>query len=238
MRSAPRSSVLPFALAPAALLALALASVPVSASASEGSVPPEVTAYVTGDALVERLDDIYGVNAAGEGIDFDDTTTPGPISRVFLWTDARLAGDTSGEPTRMANEWAVPMTVAGAPVGVAIIWINPDTEDVELAEFQPGAEAATALAAVPGNARLVEDAGSAAWFALADGTLTPLVAGTSGVTEPVPVDDYRVVAPTESPSQEVSDAGLGLAIAAVVVLFLVILLALFLLPRLRRAPTQ
>ena len=94
MRSAPRSSAYPFAL----LLAAALVAAPAAASASAGSVPPEITAYVTGGGLVERLDDVYGDNGAGEGIDFDDTTTPGPISRVFRWTDARLAGDTDGKP--------------------------------------------------------------------------------------------------------------------------------------------
>jgi hypothetical protein len=229
MRSAPRSSALPLALVLTALLVAA----PSAASASAGSVPPEVTAYVTGGGLVERLDDIYGENAAGDGIAFDDTTTPGPISRVFLWTEERLAGDTAGKPTRMANEWAVPVTVAEEPVGVAIVWINLDTEDPELAEFLPGAAAATALAAVPDAAQLVRDEGSAAWFALADDTLTALVAGTSGVADPVPVDDYAVVAPTPEPEPDTSDAGVGLAITAAVVLFLVILAALFLLPRVR-----
>lgn len=229
MRSAPRSF-------PVLLLALvAVFAAPAAASASEGSVPPEVTAYVTGGGMLDRLDAVYGENADGDGIDFDDTTTPGPISRVFRWTDARLAGDTEGNPTRMANEWAVPVTVAETPVGVAIVWINLDTELPELAEFDADAEAATALAAVPDGARLVRDLGSRAWFALADDTLTPLVAGTSGVTAPVPVGDYEVVAPTPEPEPAVSDAGFGIAITAAVVLFLLILAVLFLLPRLRRS---
>lgn len=234
MRSAPRSF---------AALLLALATVfaaPVTASASEGSVPPEVTAYVTGGGLRDRLDAVYGKNAAGDGIDFDDTTTPGPISRVFRWTDARLSGDTEGNATRMANEWAVPVSVGEQPVGVAIVWINLDTELPELAEFDADADAATALAAVPDAARLVRDLGSHAWFALADDTLAPLVAGSSGVTAPVPVADYLPVAPTPAPEPGASDAGFGIAITAAVVLFLVILAALFLLPRVRawRTPTE
>ncbi len=229
MRSAPRS----FAALPIALAAVLAA--PLAASASEGSVPPEVTAYVTGGGLVERLDAVYGLDADGEGIEFDDTTAPGPISRVYRWTDDRLAGDTEATATRMANEWAVPVTVAEEPVGVAIIWINLDTERPELAEFEPDPAAAVALAEVPAAARLVRDLGSSAWLALADDTLTPLVAGTSGLTAPVPLADYEVVAPQPEPEPEVTDAGLGIAVAAAVALFLVILVALYVLPRVRRS---
>ncbi|MFT4284183.1 MAG: hypothetical protein QM598_05050, partial [Protaetiibacter sp.] len=93
---------------------------------------------------------------------------------------------------------------------------------------------------VPDAARLVRDLGSRAWFALADGTLTPLVAGASGLTAPVPVADYLPVAPTPEPVPATSDAGFGIAITAAVLLFLVILAALFLLPRARawRTPTD
>lgn len=234
MRSAPRSSAYPLAL----LLAVALVAAPAAASAapqSAGSVPPEITAYVTGGGLLERLDDVYGDNGAGEGVDFDETTTPGPISRVFLWTDARLAGDTDGKPTRMANEWAVPVTIAEEPVGVAIVWINLDTEQPELSEFQADPAAAAALAAVPDAAQLVRDTGSSAWFALADDTATPLVSGSSGVTEPTPVDELMLTAPTTAPEAAPSDAGFGVALTAAIVLFLVILAALFLLPRVRRS---
>ena len=229
MRSAPRSSrarppARPHARLPALLLAAALAAAPVlvassAASASVGSVPPEVRAYVTGGGLVERLDDIYGENASGEGIDFDETTTPGPISRVFLWTDERLAGDVEGKPARMANEWAVPVSVAEQPVGVAVVWINLDTEQPELAEFTSDADAASALAQVPDDAQLVRDAATGAWFALAEEVATPLVAGSSGVTEPTPVDELELVAPTPEPEGEIADPGFGLAIAVAAVLF-------------------
>ncbi len=221
MRSAPRSSR---ALLPALLLASAFAIMPVlasptGASASVGSVPPEVRAYVTGGGLVDRLDDIYGENASGEGIDFDDTTTPGPISRVFLWTDARLAGDVEGKPARMANEWAVPVAVAEQPVGVAIVWINLDTEQPELAEFTTDADAASALAEVPDDAQLVRDAATGAWFALADEVATPLVAGSSGVSGPTAVDELELVVPTPEPEASTGDPGFGLAIAVAAVLF-------------------
>ena len=241
MRSAPRSSRAPSrvlsstpsrAALPAVLLAAAFALAPAlpapallapsSAAASVGSVPPEVRAYVTGGGLVDRLDDIYGENADGEGIDFDETTTPGPISRVFLWTDARLAGDTEGKPARMANEWAVPVAVAEQPVGVAIVWINLETEQPELAEFTPDAEAATALGEVPDDAQLVRDVTTGAWFALAEELATPLVSGTSGVTEATPVDELELVLPPPDPEPSGDDPGFGLAIAVTAVLFTVI----------------
>jgi hypothetical protein len=220
MRSAPRSSA---ALTPALLLAVAFALAPAAtASASVGSVPPEVRAYVTGGGLVERLDAVYGENAAGEGIAFDDTTAPGPISRVFRWTDERLAGDTAGKPARMANEWAVPVSIDEQPVGVAIVWINLETEQPELAEFAADADAAAALAEVPDAAQLVRDVGSSAWFALADGTATPLAAGTSGVTGPTPVDELELVPPTPEPAPSTEDPGFGIAIAVAALLFAVV----------------
>lgn len=223
MRSAPRTL--------AALLAAALTlSAPAAASASEGSVPPEVRAYVTGGGLLDRLDDVYGDNGAGSGIAFDETTTPGAISRVFHFTDERIAGDLDGKATRMVNEWAVPVVVAEKPVGVAILWINTDTELPELAEFQIDADAALALAAVPEAARLVRDLGSDAWFALADEILTPLVPGTSGVTEPTVLDEVALVAAPSAPDAVAGDAteGLGVAIAVALVLLAVVTAALLL----------
>lgn len=221
-------------------MALALASVviavPAAAVASEGSVPPEVRAYVTGGGLVERLEEVYGENADGEGIAFDETTTPGPISRVFHFTDERLAGDTEGKPTQMVNEWAVPVSLGEEPVGVAIIWINTETELPELAEFDEDADAAVALATVPDAAQLVRDAQEAAWFALADEVLTPLVSGTSGITEPTPIDE--AVLPTRAPdvpdAGDDPNAGIGIAVVAAVLLLGVVIAALLLPGRRRR----
>lgn len=198
MRLAP-ALLLAAALATAALLGAGVAAE--SASASVGPVPPAVRAYVTGGGLVDRL---------GEDEELADLT-PGPISRVFRWTDARTAGEVDGKPVRMANEWAVPVTVAERPVGVAIVWLDLDSGQPELVELVPDAEAAAALAAVPDDAELVRDVGSGAWFALADDTATPLAAGDSGVTAPTPVDELELVAPPGDPGAApgVADAGPG-----------------------------
>ncbi|AYF98171.1 hypothetical protein [Protaetiibacter intestinalis] len=228
MRSAAR------ALAASALAAVLVVVPALGARASAGSVPPEVRAYVTGGGLVDRLEDIYGENAQGAGIAFDETTTPGPISRVFHWTDERIAGDTDGKPTRMVNEWAVPVSLGEEPVGVAIVWINTDTELPELAEFDERADAALALQTVPDAAQLVRDMVSSAWFALEDGTVTPLVAGTSGVTGPTPVDELVIATPAPDPETP-GDPGTGLGVAiAVVVLLLGVVVAALLLPGRRR----
>ncbi len=223
MRSAPRTLVTLLAL-------LVLVSAPASAWASDGSVPPEVRAYVTGGGLADELDDVYGDNGAGAGIPFGETTTAGPISRVFHFTEERIVGDLAGKPTRMVNEWAVPVSVAEEPVGVAIVWINTDTELPELAEFRADAEEALALAEVPDAARLVRDVASGAWFALEGELLIPLVTGASGVVEPVPVDEVELIDPAAQPlaSESADGAGFLLALGVVLVLLAVVIVALFL----------
>ncbi|QEO08749.1 hypothetical protein [Protaetiibacter larvae] len=235
MRSAARAFV-PLALAALTMLAAA------PAAASVGSVPADVREYVTQGGLAASLDDVYGTAADGSGIPFDETTTPGPISRIFTWTDARLAGELEGDPTRMLNEWAVPVSLGEEPVGVAIVWINPEGDAPELAEFTADAAAAAALAAVPDDARLVHDRAAEAWFAVVAEVATPLVTGRSGVTAPTEVARLALVAPEAVPEAAAADpnAGLGFAIATVVVLLAIIVVALALLPRVRAArhPTE
>ncbi|HWH97711.1 MAG TPA: hypothetical protein VNS80_05030, partial [Pseudolysinimonas sp.] len=78
------------------VLAVSLAAVlvlaPGAPASAEGSVPSEVAAYVADGSLVAQLNDVYGVNADGEGIDFDETTKPGVIERVHVWSDELRAG--------------------------------------------------------------------------------------------------------------------------------------------------
>jgi len=217
---------------------LALGSA-VAASASLGSVPAEVTAYVTSGAMVARLNDVYGPNASGTaGIRFDDTTMAGPISRVYEWTADRLANRPTDHPVQLTNNWVVPITIGGASVGLATIWINPQTVAAELAEFTPSAALGTALAAVPATAALVRDRATGAWLALADGTVTPLIAGKSGLTGPVPVDSLKLASASPAPIVTTEpNTGLALAIGIVGVIVIVVVVAL-LLPRRRRVKTS
>jgi hypothetical protein len=207
-----------------------------AASASLGSVPAEVTAYVSSGAMVARLNDVYGPNASGTaGITFDDTTKAGPISRVYEWTADRLANHATDHPVQLTNNWVVPITIGGASVGLATIWINPQTVDAELASFDPSAALGTALTTVPATAALVRDPATGAWLALADGKVTPLVAGKSGLTKPVPVSALKLSPTTAAPIATTEpNTGLALAIGIVGLIVIIIIVAL-LLPRGRRA---
>lgn len=217
-------------------VAVLLALAPATLARAEGSVPSEVRAYVTDGSLVQQLNDVYGPDANGDGIDFDDTTTTGTIERVHAWSDALRAGEETDHPVDLLNEWIVPISIAEAPVGVATVWINPDTVAAELASFVADADLATALSAVPDGASLVHDGESAAWLALADdGILTPLVPGSTGLSTPVPIDDVAIL-PAASPGPSGSGdpgTGVGLAIAVVLLLLAVIVVALIV-PSVRR----
>lgn len=215
----------------AALLVLA----PSAVAHAEGSVPAEVAAYVADGSLVTQLNDVYGVNAAGDGIDFDDTTKPGVIERVHVWSDEQREGEETDHPLDLLNEWIVPITIADAPVGLATIWINPTTVRPELALFQADADLATALSAVADGSSLVHDVESAAWLALAaDGTLTPLVPGTTGLSTPVPLDDVALLPASGGSAPGGGDPGTGVGFAIAVVLFLLaVIVVALVLPGLR-----
>jgi hypothetical protein len=223
-------SVLAASLA-ASLVLLPVAAFAATGSDAEGSVPSEVAAYVTSGSLVAQLNDVYGVNAEGDGIDFDETTKPGVIERVHVWSAELRAGEETEHPLDLVNEWVVPIAIAEEPVGLATIWINPATAAPELASFVADADLATALSAVANGSSLVHDVESAAWLALAaDGTLTPLVPGTTGLSTPVPLDDVALLPPTAGGVQAGGDpgTGVGLAIAVLLVLLAVIVVALVL----------
>lgn len=220
------------AIALTALLVLA----PVAASAktgtaAEGSVPSEVARYVADGSLVAQLNDVYGVNAEGDGLAFDETTKSGVVERVHVWSDAIRAGEDTDHPLDLVNEWVVPITIADAPVGLATIWINPATSRPELASFEADPDLATALAAVADGSSLVRDAESSAWLALApDGTLTPLVAGSTGLSTPVPIDDVALLPADGGPPAAGGDpgTGIGFALAVLLLLIAVIVVALVL----------
>ena len=215
--------------------ALGLAVLPAgAASASLGSVPAEVSAYVASGAMVTRLNDVYGPNASGTaGIKFDDTTKPGPISRVYEWTADRLANRATTHPVQLTNNWVLPITIAGKSVGLATIWINPQSVEPELAEFSPSAALGTAMTTVPATAALVRDPTTGAWLALADGKVTPLVAGKSGLTGPVPVGSLKL-APSAAAPVATTEPNTGLALAiGIVALIVIIIVVALLLPRRR-----
>jgi len=219
------------------LLAAALAPAGVAlAATAEGSVPSEVRAFAADGSLVAQLADVYGPGPSGEGIDFDDTTKPGTIERVHAWSEALRNGEDTERYVELLNEWVVPISIGDEPVGLATIWINPASVAPELASFVRDADLAVALSEVPDGASLVHDPQSSAWLALAeDGTLTPLVPGTTGLSTPVPIEDVAIL-PADSGTPAASgdpNTGVGLAIAVLAVLFAIIVVALVV-PSIRR----
>ncbi|MEO8528901.1 MAG: hypothetical protein ABI435_07465, partial [Pseudolysinimonas sp.] len=226
MPSHRRAIVVPLA----ALLACASAVLaPALIANADGSVPSEVASYVADGTLVSQLNDVYGPDAAGHGVDFDDTTKVGAISRVHVWSAAQIGGQHTDHPIDLLNEWVVPITIADAPVGLATVWINPTTVRPELASFDADPDLATALAAVPEGASVVRDDASRAWLALgADGIVTTLVAGSTGLSTPVPLDEIALL-PADGGLDTPTDdgrSGVAFAVAVVVLLLLVIVVAL------------
>lgn len=223
-------------------LALTLALLPVGAAVAapgEGSVPSEVRAYVADGSLVAQLNDVYGPGAGGTGVDFDDTTEAGVIERVHVFSEALRAGEETDRPLDLRNEWVVPISVGEEPVGLATIWINPASVRPDLASFVADPDLATALGEVPDGASLVHDAVSAAWLALApDGTLTPLVPGTTGLSTPVPLDDIALLPAEPDAPATTGDPGTGVGFAiAVILLLLAIIVVALVVPTLRARRT-
>jgi hypothetical protein len=163
-----------------------------SAAASQGSVPAVVSAYASDPAgLLARLKDLFGPGTGGTGIPFDNTAKVGQINRAHGFTTSFASGAASVNPIRLTNEWTAPVTVADSPVGLATIWINPKTNDPELADFLADPGAARALSEVPAAAYLIHDAPRKAWLALQTDVLTALVPGSTGLTGPTTAADYR-----------------------------------------------
>ena len=203
-------------------------------AADQPKIPEQVAAYFE-DGLIPRLIDLYGsVDGTNTGIDFDATTTVGPISRVLEWTLDFLAGKQTDSPTQLTNNWVASVSVRDDLIGLATVWINPSSDEPELATFDPP-QLARALAAAPAQSLLVNDHAHSAWFAIDADALTPLVAGISGVTAQTTPDAYqRSIATVTSPAVP-DGAPSGLAVAAIVLGVVILALAVFiLLPDSRR----
>jgi hypothetical protein len=195
-----------------------------AASAAQGSVPAEVTSYTTDpDGLVFQLNDLFGVGASGEGVDFDDTTTAGPLSRVFVWTDDFLAGKTTDQPVRRLNEWVTPISVRKSTIGFAVIAINDSTAKPELANFSTDSAVAAEFEVLPTDAYLVMDEPRAAWFSLLGKTLTPIDPGSTGLTGSTKLSEYQKVVIHTSPAGAKADTPDGGLIAGGVALVIILL---------------
>lgn len=203
-------------------------------AAEQPKVPRQVADYFA-DGLIPRLIDLYGAgDGVASGIDFDATTTVGAISRVLAWTPDFLAGEKSDDATVLTNDWVAPVSLRGAVIGLATVWINPATELPELATFDPP-ELARALAAAPPASLLVHDPDREAWFAIDGDVLTPLVPGTSGATAETTPNAYQKTLSAPEPTE--TEGPPGVAIAALVLGVAILGLAIFVLLPVRKSST-
>ena len=222
----------------AAVVLLAAAAVFASASAAvaldEPRVPENVGQYFA-TGLMPRLVDLFGAKAGAEVV-FDTTAKVGAIHRVLSWTSVYLSGAKTDAPTQITNAWVAPISAAdGTVAGVATVWINPASDQPELADFSSGSALATALAMAPTGTLLIRDDSHSAWFATDGTTLMPLVTGSSGVVAVTTPDAYQRQFILASPASVESAPNRGLLIAVLVLVVVVVVLAVFvLLPDRRR----
>ena len=219
--------MLPFLLLP--MLILTGVATPATAAVA-ATVPGEVAAYIAND-LVDDLNEFYGPGTDGNGRLFTNTTTTAPGSRVFEFTDDFLHRVVTDPPVRRLNEWVSVISIDKAPVGFAVVVVNPATTLPQLESFTESADFGEVVLSMPETASLVRDNGRSAWFSLDAEELTPIVAGTSGVTEPISVDDYRVLVADQLAARGDAepDAGNpegGLLVAGILLLLIVVLVAL------------
>jgi hypothetical protein len=218
-----------------AVLAVAMAGLgahPALAS-DEPRVPEDVAAYFA-TGLVPRLADLYGAGT------YDATTKVGAVRRVLAFTTAFRSGadvtatDTA-TPTELTNNWIAPVSTKGDVVlGLATVWINPGSDQAELANFAPGTATVAALAAAPAATLLVRDDQTAAWFASDGTTITPLVPGRSGVTSALPTAEFRTKLLADAPAPAAGQPNQGLLVAGIVLGIVVVLLVVFVLLPVRR----
>ena len=215
-----------------AVVVLAMAAVFASGLAAnaldEPRVPENVGQYFAG-GLVPRLVELFGAKAGAEVV-FDSAAKVGGIHRVLSWTTRFLSGAKTDEPTRLTNNWVAPVTAAdGTIAGVATVWINPASDQPELADFSSGPALATALATAPAGTLIIRDDSRSAWFATDGSTLTPLVSGSSGVSAATTPADYQRQFSLVAPATAEPAANRGLLIAVLVLGIVVVLLAVFVL---------
>lgn len=222
----------------ALIAAVALIAAP-QASATQGSVPPEIVEYTTDpDGLLFRLNDVYGVGGNGQGIDFDETTKAGPLYRVFVWTDEFVAGEQTETPVRRLNEWITTISINEKPVGIATIWINDSSLLPELASFERGVALSGIFVDLPQEATLIRDDERGAWLTLIDTTVNPIEPGTSGLSAPTTLNAYRNVLSSRGEpilATPRADEGLRIGLFTIGGLLAVIAVAL-LIPGRRRTP--
>lgn len=183
-----------FIVAAATLVAMVTIVPAAAGTASVGSIPPDIVEFAESDeGLLTELEEYFGVDARGDGLDFSEGLELGEIDRIFLWSDAFRAGEATDTPVQYVNRGKIPILIGEEPVGVAMIGIDPATVEPEMIDFIHSAGTALALDEVDADATLVLEPETAAWFSLNDGVITPLVRGTSGVEADTTLSEYQTL---------------------------------------------
>ncbi|MGV8876709.1 MAG: hypothetical protein ACOH1K_04275, partial [Rhodoglobus sp.] len=212
---------------------------PDAASASIGAVPPEVTAYAQAtDGLAAELDDYFGTDENGNGLDFSHGIQLGAIDRIFVWSAAYREGTPTDEPIQSVNSWKVTVLIGNDSVGTATIATEQSSMAPEMTDFVRSASTTAALAVIDSTATLVYEPETAAWFSLTGEQIIPLVAGDSGVSAPTTLALYQpllsgraivIIDRSEQPDQGSMQS--VMVIASALLLLLIILLVPTLLGR-------
>lgn len=157
-----------------AVLAVALALVPITWAVADEWVPEDVErAFATEvlDAMHSSLDGVH----LSEPVDFGDVAGFGAIHEVFHWSPDFLAGKETETPNMPIHEWVAPALWAdGEVAGTARVWRPEEASPAEFAAYDDNVELGMALLSAPDDARLVQDPTIAAWYVVEDGVVTAL----------------------------------------------------------------
>ena len=182
--------------AAATLVAMMMLS-PAAAVASTGSIPPDVAAFASADdGLLLELEEYFGLDERGSGLDFSDGIELGAIDRVFLWSRDYHSGVATETPVQYVNRWKVPVLIGEEPVGVALIGFDPATVEPEMIDFIRNPGTALALDDVDNDATLIHEPETDAWFSLIGDVITPLVRGSSEVAGETTLAEYQSIVST------------------------------------------
>lgn len=169
-----RASVWAWATTP--VLAVALATAP---------VPDDVAAWFAEDAAAT-------VSSVGAGTDPGSgrgDVTVGSPHELHQWSREFRAGTQTGTPVTPLEQWVASYLVDGRPAGSVTAWREDGT--VTFASADDHVALGAALADLPPGAPLVHEPMLAAYFTLADGEVTTLVAGFYDGAPSAPVDVFQ-----------------------------------------------
>lgn len=109
---------------------------------------------------------------------------------VWAWASSYSAGRTGADPLVATAQWAAPLSLDGAAVGVLIVSVDSASTVTDHREVW-NTDLGSAILAVPG-ASFIHDVDIDGWFRLAGDIVTPITANARGVLAgSLTVDEYQ-----------------------------------------------